>query len=263
MNLKVNTTSMTNTLFIGKNLIALDSVDSTNSFAKQLLSNSRPIEGTVIMAKEQFAGRGQMGNTWNTVAGKNITMSVVLYPEQLDADKQFFLNMAVALAVKDFCEFVLHDEIKIKWPNDIYYHDKKLGGILIENTISDSKITSSVIGIGINVNQHEFDELLPNPTSLLQVKPPVGAIEYNITSLVEELCAYLEKYYMQLRQQHFNFLDKGYTEALYRYQQTHEFKRGESTFKGEINGVTKDGKLIIHSGSKELRFGFKEVEYII
>jgi len=263
MNLKANIPSMTNTLFIGKNLIELDSVDSTNSFAKQLLSNSKPIEGTVIMAREQFAGRGQMGNKWAAEGGKNITLSVVLYPEQLDADKQFFLNMAVALAVKDFCEFVLMDEVKIKWPNDIYYHDKKVGGILIENTINGNKISSSVVGIGINVNQNEFDESLPNPASLLQIKKPADAPDYDISRLVDDLCSYLEKYYLQLRQLHYNFLDKGYTEALYRYQQTHEFKRGDSIFKGEINGVTKEGKLIIHSGNKELRFGFQEVEYII
>jgi len=263
MNLKANIATMTTTLFIGKNLIELDSVDSTNSFARQLLSNSRPAEGTVIMAKEQFAGRGQMGNKWSTEAGKNITLSIVLYPDQLEADKQFFLNMAIALAVKDFCEFVLLDEVKIKWPNDIYYHDKKIGGILIENSISGSKITSSVLGIGINVNQEEFDEGLPNPASLIQIKKPADASTYDIPKLVEELCSCIEKYYLQLRQLHYNFLDKAYTEALYRYQQTHEFKRGESTFKGEINGVTKDGKLVIHSGTKELRFGFKEVEYII
>lgn len=254
---------MTNTLFIGKNLIELDSVDSTNSFAKEMLLNSRPIEGTVIVAREQFAGRGQMGNKWDTEGGKNITLSIVLYPEHLDADKQFFLNMAIALAVKDFCEFVLHDEVKIKWPNDIYYHDKKLGGILIENSISGSKITSSVVGIGLNVNQEEFDGDLPNPVSLIQVKKPAEAPTYDLPRLVEELCSYLEKYYLQLRQQHYNFLDKGYTVALYRYQQTYEFKRGQASFKGEINGVAKDGKLIIHSGGKELRFGFKEVEYVI
>ena len=254
---------MNNSLFIGKNLIELDSVDSTNSFAKQMLSNSKPVEGTVIVAKEQFAGRGQMGNRWNTEGGKNITLSVILYPDQLDADKQFFLNMAIALAVKDFCEFVLNDEVRIKWPNDIYYHDKKIGGILIENSINGSKISSSVIGIGINVNQEEFDPELPNPASLIQIKKPEEARTYDIPKLVDELSGYLEKYYLQLRQQHYNFLDKGYTVSLYRYQQTHEFKRGESIFKGEINGVAKDGKLIIHSGGKELRFGFKEVEYII
>jgi len=254
---------MSNSLFIGKNLIELDSVDSTNNFARQMLSNSKPVEGTVIVAREQFAGRGQMGSSWETEVGKNITLSVILYPDQLDADKQFFLNMAIALAVKDFCEFVLNDEVKIKWPNDIYYHDSKLGGILIENTINGSKIASSIIGIGLNVNQEVFDVALPNPVSLIQVKKPVEALTYDMPVLVEELCAYLEKYYLQLRQQHYNFLDKGYTVSLYRYQQTHEFKRGENIIKGEINGVAKDGKLIIHSNGKELRFGFKEVEYII
>jgi BirA family biotin operon repressor/biotin-[acetyl-CoA-carboxylase] ligase len=254
---------MTETLFIGKNIIELDSVDSTNSFAKQLLTDNKPVEGTVICAREQFAGRGQMGNTWKTEPGQNITLSVVLYPDQLDADKQFFLNMAIALGVKDFCEFVLQDEIRIKWPNDIYYRDSKLGGILIENTINGSTIATSVAGIGININQQQFDPQLPNPTSMLLIKKPAEGNQYSIKQLAESLCAYLEKYYLQLRQQHYNFLDKAYTEALYRYQQTHEFKKGDTIFKGEINGVARDGKLIIHSGTKELRFGFKEVEYVI
>ncbi len=250
---------MAESLFIGKNLIELDAVDSTNNFAKELLLGNKPVEGTAIVAREQFAGRGQMGNTWKTESGKNLTLSVILYPDFIDADKQFFLNMAVSLAVKDFCEFVLNEEIRIKWPNDIYYADKKLGGILIENTINGSKISSSVIGIGININQNEFDSSLPNPISFAQIRKT----EFNILDLVAELCAYLEKYYLQLRQLHFNFLDKAYTESLYRYQQTHEFKKSGQLFRGEINGVAKDGKLIIHYNGRELRFGFKEVEFVL
>jgi BirA family transcriptional regulator, biotin operon repressor / biotin---[acetyl-CoA-carboxylase] ligase len=250
---------MNDTLFTGKNIIELDSVDSTNNFARNLLANSRPVEGTVIVAREQFAGRGQMGNTWYSEPGQNLTLSLIVYPDFLDADKQFFLNMAVALAIKDFCELLAGDEIKIKWPNDIYHMDKKLGGVLIENTISNGRLASSVIGIGINVNQIEFDPGLPNPVSIKQIKPG----DYNIADLVQLLCSYFEKYYLQLRQSHFNFLDKGYTVALYRYQQTHEFKKGEQILRGEINGVTKEGKLILHSNGKELRFGFKEVEFVI
>jgi BirA family biotin operon repressor/biotin-[acetyl-CoA-carboxylase] ligase len=250
---------MANTLFIGKNVIELDSVDSTNNYARNLLSGQRPVEGTVVFAREQYAGRGQMGNTWKTETGKNLTASVVLYPDFLDADKQFFLNMAVALAVKDFCEFVLSDEVKIKWPNDIYFGDKKLGGILIENTISGSQIATSVIGIGLNVNQREFDASLPNPVSMIQIH--YG--QYDIRALVNELSGFIEKYYLQLKQKHFNFLDRAYTDALYRYQQTHEFKKGETIMRGEITGVTKEGKLVIDSNGKEHRFGFKEIEYII
>lgn len=250
---------MTNLQFIGKNIIELDMVDSTNNFAKNLLSNSSPLEGTVITAKEQFAGRGQMGNAWQTEPGKNLTMSVIVYPAFLEAERQFFLNMAAALAVKDFCEFILKDEIRIKWPNDIYYHNKKLGGILIENAVNGAQITSSVIGIGINVNQVEFDESLPNPVSFAQIQ----SSPYKIDDLIGDLCSFLEKYYLQLKQRHFNFLDKAYTESLYRYQQTFQFRKGEQSFRGEINGVTKEGKLIIHSNNKELKFGFKEVEYVI
>jgi BirA family biotin operon repressor/biotin-[acetyl-CoA-carboxylase] ligase len=247
------------TLFTGKNLIRLESVDSTNNYAKELLAKERIPEGTIVIATEQHSGRGQMGNTWKAEPGKNLTLSVIFYPEFLDADKQFYLNMAVALAVKDFCESVLRDEIKIKWPNDIYWRDKKLGGILIENTITGSRISSSVVGIGINVLQDDFDESLPNPVSLLQI----SNLEFKLDTLVEGLAVFLEKYYLQLRQLHFNFLDRGYTEALYRYQQTHEFRKGEQVFRGEINGVGKDGKLIMHCNGKEQRFNFKEIEFVI
>ncbi len=247
------------TLFIGKNIVALESVDSTNSYAKDLLAKEKPVEGMIVLAHEQHSGRGQMGNVWQTEAGKNLTLSVILYPDFLDADKQFYLNMAVSLAVKDFCESVLNDEIKIKWPNDIYHRDSKLGGILIENTINGNRISSSVVGIGINVNQKEFDASLPNPISLFQI----SNAEYKLESLVELLASFIEKYYLQLRQLHFNFLDKAYTVGLFRYQQTHEFKKGEQILRGEINGVAKDGKLILHANGKEMRFGFKEVEFVL
>lgn len=247
------------TMFTGKNRIELETVDSTNNYAKQLLAGERPPDGTLIYAHRQHSGRGQMGNSWLTEPGKNITASFIFYPGFLDADEQFYLNMAVSLAVKDFCENQVADEIKIKWPNDIYWHNKKLGGILIENSISGTKIASSVVGIGLNVNQAAFAADLANPVSLYQIAHKY----YDLPVLLNQLSAYIEKYYMQLRQRHFNFLDKGYTVALYRYQQTHEFKKGEQIIRGEINGVAKDGRLILHSNGKEMRFAFKELEYIV
>jgi BirA family biotin operon repressor/biotin-[acetyl-CoA-carboxylase] ligase len=246
-------------LFIGNRLIELDSVDSTNNFAKDLLRNETPAEGTAIVAKHQYAGRGQMGNAWRAEQGKNLTLSIILFPRFLEAEKQFFLNMAISLGVKDFCESVLEEEVKIKWPNDIYCCNKKLGGILIENTISGSKVLSSIVGIGININQTTFNQDILNPTSFHRITGKV----YSCKDLLGSLFSFIEKYYLQLRQLHFNFLDKAYMEALYRYQQTFEFRKGEQTFKGEINGVTKEGKLIIHSKGKEQRFSFKEVEYVI
>src|SRR5687768_10725094 len=132
-------------LFIGSTTIELASVDSTNNFAKDLLRSEKPLEGTLIFAHEQSQGRGQKGNSWISEKDKNLTLSIILYPHFLEAEKQFFLNMAISLAVKDFCESFLDKEIKIKWPNDIYHHNQKLGGILIENTISGNKIASSIV----------------------------------------------------------------------------------------------------------------------
>ena len=250
---------MSDTLFIGANHISLPSVDSTNSYAKNLIAENRPPEGTLVTAMEQSAGRGQAGSQWQAEPGLNLTASYILYPTFLSADKQFFLNMAVSLAVRELCEEITAHEIRIKWPNDIYHRNKKLAGILIENTISGSQISSSVIGIGLNVNQTGFDPDLPNPTS---VKLITGH-ELPIGTVITKLSSYIEKYYLQLRALHFNFLDKGYMVHLYRYHQTASFSRpGGQTFRGEITGVTKEGKLIIESGGKELRFGMKEVEYL-
>ncbi|MBK7147555.1 MAG: biotin--[acetyl-CoA-carboxylase] ligase [Bacteroidetes bacterium] len=246
-------------LFIGTHHIQLDSTDSTNNYARELLSSQKPTEGTVISATEQRSGRGQMGNGWEAAPGKNLTISLILYPVFLAADKQFFLNMAISLGVKDFCEEVLKEEVRIKWPNDIYYGNKKLAGILIENSISGSSLSSSIAGIGININQESFSPALPNPVSFVQITQQHHSLE----ELQPLLHNYLEKYYLQLRQGHYNFLDKAYTVALYRYQQTSEFIHKGKRFKGEITGVAKDGKLLVESGGKEHRFMFKEVEYVL
>lgn len=247
------------TLFTGRTHVELDSTESTNKYARELLAVSKPVEGTLISTKEQTLGRGQAGNVWHAEPGKNLTVSIIFYPDFLEADKQFYLNMAVCLGIRDFCEYVLNEDVKIKWPNDIYYGDNKLAGVLIENTISGSKLSTTIVGIGLNINQLAFGEGVKNATSFAAIKD----IEYPLELMRNELCNYIEKYYLQLKQGHYNFLDRGYTDSLYRYQQTHEFRKGDQIFKGEINGVTKDGKLIIHSQGKELRFGFKEVEYII
>lgn len=246
-------------LFAGMNVVELEETTSTNTEAKQLIENEKPMEGTVVIAKKQTKGKGQLGNTWVSEAGKNLTCSYILYPVFLGADKHFYLNMVASLAVKEVCEAILEDEVKVKWPNDVYYGNKKIAGILIENSISGATVITSVVGIGINVNQTEFDEALPNPGSLKMFTQT----DIDLNAMLQNLNIYLEKYYLQLRQQHHHFLQRAYTEALFRYNQTAYFKRGEQTFKGEIAGIARDGKLIIHSSGKELRFNMQEVQFVI
>jgi len=246
-------------LFIGINVIELEETTSTNTEAKLLIEKEKPLEGTVIIANKQTKGKGQQGNSWQTEAGKNLTCSYILYPVFLGADKHFYLNMVVSLAVKEACEVVLEDEVKVKWPNDIYYGNKKIAGILIENSISGATVITSVVGIGLNVNQTEFDTELQNAGSLKQFT----GHDILLQKIQQDLNIYLEKYYLQLRQQHFHFLQRAYTEALFRYNQTAYFKKGEQTFKGEITGIARDGKLIIESNGKELRFNMQEVKFMI
>src|SRR6201996_2639796 len=157
-------------LFVGQNLLTLKEVDSTNNFLKNLASNSKPLpEGTVIMAENQYAGRGQQQNTWHAEPGKNLTFSLLLNPIFLPVSQQFDLTRAISISVFDTLRPLLGDALKIKWPNDVYYGDKKLGGMLIENILSGNTIKHAIVGIGLNVNQEKFPETAVNATSVKQI----------------------------------------------------------------------------------------------
>ncbi|MDE7394120.1 MAG: biotin--[acetyl-CoA-carboxylase] ligase [Muribaculaceae bacterium] len=146
-------------------IIELPEVDSTNNYAK-LHSEMRA--GDVVVAHRQTGGRGQRGNSWEAEPGKNLTFSVVVEPRELRAVDQFQLSMAVALAVRNALAPLLpdSDSLCVKWPNDIYHRNRKLGGILIENSLRASMIARSIIGVGINVNQIVFRNAGPNPVSM-------------------------------------------------------------------------------------------------
>lgn len=249
---------MSASLFTGQNKWLLKETGSTNEALKQRLKEEKLPDGSLLIAENQTDGKGQANSKWESEAGKNLTLSYVFYPTFLSPEKQFFLSMAVALGVKDFCEESLSEEIKIKWPNDIYFTDKKLGGILIENSLQTNKIQSSIIGIGLNINQSSFSENLKNPISFYQLKQH----EFDLAELIERLNSYLEKYYLQLRAGHYNFLYKAYVSALYLYNQTHDFETKNGRLRGQIIGVNKEGKLIIESNNKEFKFGMKEVSYL-
>ena len=217
------------------------------------------IDGTVIMAENQYAGRGQHQNGWHAEPGKNLTFSLLLKPSFLSITNQFDLVRAVSLGVFDALNPLLGDKLKIKWPNDIYYAERKLGGMLIENIIQGTQIKNAVIGIGLNVNQDEFPAHLPNPVSVKQILHQ----DYDLKALLSEICRHIEKYYLSLKAGNISLIRKAYSQQLYWLNELRSFKTGESVFKGAIAGVRDDGKLIIQNNiSGEKEFSLKEIEFL-
>lgn len=248
------------TLFVGQNLIKLSSVDSTNNFLKKLLSKSEPLpEGTVIMADEQYAGRGQQENTWHAQPGKNLTISILLKPTFIAVQQQFLLNMAVSVALnKALCAYI-PEGIKIKWPNDIYYFDQKIGGVLIENVITGSAIKTAVIGIGINVNQQQFNsELVTKATSLAQILQQ----DVSLSKLLPEICSCIESSYLQLKAGRYTSLREKYVDKLYQMNRPAKYKQNGQVFEGTIVNVTDAGLLQIQREEGLAAFNFKEVEFL-
>lgn len=187
---------MTKSLFIGSTIIHLERVDSSNNYARELVRDKMPIEGTVIVVNEQTAGRGQRANSWVTEPKKNLTCSYILRPAFLAAKDHFMLSAAVALAVFDtVSECVPTNDVKIKWPNDVLVNGKKVAGILIENSLRGNNIDHSIIGVGLNVNQTDFPKGL-NATSLRTL----SETETTIEEVLDQLNTHLEKHYLRLRQ---------------------------------------------------------------
>ena len=247
-------------LFVGQNLITLKEVDSTNTFLKNLVSNSKPLpEGTVIMAESQYAGRGQQQNGWHSQAGKNLTFSLLLNPSFLPVTQQFDLTRVISLGVFNALEALLGDRLKIKWPNDIYYGDKKLGGILIENLLQGSLIKQAVIGIGINVNQLEFPDWVPNPISINQILQQ----DYDLQLLLSQICRHIEAWYLKLRAGKTELIREAYLNSMYWLNETHLFRSNGDVFSGKIKNIENNGLLVVNNNIEtEFKFTFKEIEFL-
>jgi BirA family biotin operon repressor/biotin-[acetyl-CoA-carboxylase] ligase len=255
---------MPNTLFTGKVYLRFDELASTNDYAvdwiarrNKLTSKSKPPEGTVVRADSQSAGRGQYGSTWESEPGKNLTLSVILYPTWLEATAPFLLNMAVTLAVIDALPPI---GVKAKWPNDLYVDDRKIGGVLIQNSLSSKGIQSSVVGIGLNVNQTVFQSDAPNPGSLAGLT----GIEYDLDALADNLFEHLEKRYLELRAGNRDEIHATYESRLYRLHETASYQKlpERTGFAGIILGVTDQGLLRMETSRGEQHFQLKELRFI-
>lgn len=246
------------TLFTGQQLIWLPECASTNTEAQQLAVQNRATDGCCIITDKQTAGRGQRGNQWEAAAGENLTMSVVWKPAFLPAADQFLLSQAVALAVHDWLTQLLgpDPQLRVKWPNDIFFGSQKLGGILIENTLSGAKIQHSVVGMGLNINQQQF--AVPTATSLAAIT----GRRYHLPTLVGRLLESLERRYLQLRSGRVGALRTEYLRVLYRFQEEHDYEADGQRLRGQIVGVDEAGRLALASGHSLRYFDLKEIKYL-
>lgn len=247
------------TLFVGQNLIKLLAVDSTNSFLKRMVSNSEPLpEGTVIMAENQFDGRGQVESKWHAEPGKNLTFSILLHPSFIPLSEQFTINMAISIAVGRALKNVTGEGLTIKWPNDIYFGDKKIGGMLLENIVSGSRIKACIVGIGINVNQEVFDaELKERAGSLFQILHH----DVNLISLLAEICSHIEAAYLKLKGGNYKTLRQEYLNFLYRFNVKANYRQNGEVFEGRITDVSDHGFLSLETSKGLMTYNFKEIEF--
>ena len=240
----------------------LDITTSTNDDAR----DEKYREGDVVWADFQTAGRGQRGHEWHSRRGENLTFSVVLEPNFLPIAEQFSVSEVVALSLVD----MLADygvEARIKWTNDIYVGDRKLVGILIEHSLSSTTLRRTIVGVGINVNQTEFDSSIPNPVSMAQL---LGK-QLDAEEVLRIFLTHLQRNYEALREMQNakckmqNFLHKRYNSLLYRLHEYHTYAlpSGER-FRAVIRGTKPSGALKLENESGEIKdYLFKEVEFVI
>jgi BirA family biotin operon repressor/biotin-[acetyl-CoA-carboxylase] ligase len=244
---------------IGCRILKFDELSSTNLYAQQLLAKTKPKEGTAISTPNQTNGRGQIGRSWESEKGKNLTFSLILYPEWLSISDQFYLSMSFSLAITDLLEDIGLRKVKIKWPNDIYIANNKVAGILIQNSIQGLKINYSIVGIGLNVNQCKFHLEIPNPTSL-QLE---SGRHFDLNALSERLFSMLEKRYSNLKERDFQNISREYHTLLFKKDHMARFEFNGMQFDGVILGVDPSGKIRIRQSDRIQLYSSTEIRFIL
>jgi BirA family biotin operon repressor/biotin-[acetyl-CoA-carboxylase] ligase len=243
------------TLFLGKNLLFMPECHSTNSSALELCQQSCPQEGTLVITNHQISGRGQRGNSWESEPAMNLTFSLILKPTFLAIKDQFMLSIVTSLAIRDYLAELLKKTVQIKWPNDILVNEFKICGILIENQLVGGRFSTSVVGVGLNVNQNRFSSTIATSISMIQ------GLTYNLQDVLDGILGAIEARYLQLRQNNFAKLRDDYLAHLYRRHLISSFKGGGREFMGEISGVDEQGKLQVLIQGKEQTFDTKEIAF--
>lgn len=239
-------------------IIKLKEVDSTNAF----LRDYTPAEGeemTVVTAEYQSAGKGQGKNTWESNHGENLLFSILCHPKDVAAKRQFILSQAIALAIRDALRMYI-GEVKIKWPNDIYWHDHKLGGILIQCTLTGSNVKDCIMGVGIDVNQQEFENLTKNPISIYQITGREIDREELLHSIIDEVDHYLHL----INEGYYDTIVADYKNSLYRANGFHQYRDKDGEFLARFVTIEPSGHLVLKDDDGMYRtYAFKEVKFMI
>ena len=240
-------------------IIKLGAIDSTNSFMKKLAIDELPNNFTVAVAEHQISGRGQIGNIWESEKGKNLTFSVLIFFSEFKITDQFYLSMAVALAILNVAKTYVKNKLFVKWPNDIMADKNKLAGILIENVLSGHHIKYAIVGVGLNVNQDQFSDINRNAISL---KKMLGH-PIDKDDLLSEIVKSLKKYVTYVENKEFEFLKEKYIESLFKYNKPSMFEDMERTqFLGKIIDISPDGRLVVElENEKTRKFNLKEIKF--
>lgn len=243
------------------NIIHIPKLESTNSYAQQLIESGELHEGDVILTQYQENGRGQGDNFWESEPGSNLLVSIILEPKMIPPSQQFVLTQLVSLVLVDLIkEYVIIEEVKIKWPNDIYVNNRKIAGILFQNFIKGNEIEFSIAGIGINVNQKKFYSGAPNPISIIHHSDQPIDLNVLLNKLLDKIGDNYETYKLK---QNFQELNSRYILNLFRYNEWATYSDGNNFFKGKIIDIDEFGRLKVKLKSgKEKKFGFKEIEFV-
>ena len=241
--------------------IKVSQTASTNTYLSRLAATLPG--GTVIYTPSQTAGRGQKGNSWESKDGKNLTFSMLLKRPPVKARDQFYLSEAAAIAVVEALTAEAGDGFAVKWPNDVYWQDKKVCGMLLENSLDGSGIAHCVVGIGINVNQERFVSDAPNPVSLINIT----GREHDLMALLKRVCARIEQLVDSLADDNARAdLHQRYMSALYRNDgQLHPYEDADGNrFMASVAGIAPDGTLTLrHEDGTSRDYLFKQVKHII
>ncbi len=243
---------------IGSIVYRIHETDSTNNYTAAQLMTKRLPEGAIYVADSQIDGRGQQLSKWESEPGKNLTFSILLYPDFLKIERQFEISKAISLGVVDYLK-ELTDGVSIKWPNDIYLNNGKVAGILIENSIRINKISSCIVGIGLNINQQLFSSDAPNPVSLSQVT----GLFYPLEEAMSGLSVKIDIRYQQLCAGNYRLIDEDYTSMLFRLGIWSFYSDKNGNFDGKLLGVDQIGRLRIENKLGKINtYQFKEVVFL-